>query len=70
MADLFEALPGKKGGSRPVPTFVDAESGKRKKRDHGDETDGEQGKRGENLRERKSLLPRKERPHAYWPKGW
>ena len=70
MADLFEALPGKKDGSRPVPTFVDAEPGKRKKRDHGDETDGKQGERGENLRERQSLLPRKERPHAFWPREW
>lgn len=67
MPNLLEALRGEKDRARAMLALVDAGTRRSKQRDHGDETDGEQGQCGEHFRERQTSLLRWERMHVYGP---
>lgn len=68
-ADLLEPVGGEEGRDRPVPAFVRAGGGEREQRDQRDHADGEHSESEENLRQRQSLLLRKE-PQVWGPRGW
>ena len=56
MLDLFQTLRSEEDSSRAVGPLMDTGGGHREQRDHREQADGKDGHRGQNFRERQSLL--------------